>query len=188
MKSAGDLAKEPFTASTEHVRLAKTLRQTAGRVSSVAGSDVFSDKQRRVLEDAIRILEDGAKVRRQAAFLKAKIEDAEEARRREIAGHVSSTFGGLQTVEEKVALLASVDRHRVRSVQIESNDDLDFYLKGSMDDLVWTLARQDGEPQEVVAAAWEKFCKARPRLEEAHALLVLRVRRATAARGTADGK
>lgn len=177
MKKAVDVANASVQNAGEHTRNATALRQTAGRVRACVDADMFDDKERKVLLQAMAILEDGAKLGRQVAALKAKVERAAELRRKEVAGHIATTFGGIQAIEAKVALVAIVDPQRLKHIRLESDRDLAFYFDDSLRDLVWTLARRDGTPEAVVTAAWLAFRGDLPGLEKDHASIIQRLRR-----------
>ncbi|MGY6258865.1 hypothetical protein ACXIVK_36060 [Paraburkholderia caledonica] len=176
MKRASDVANQIAGDSAAQKRMATALMRAAGMVRSAIEEGVFDDKERKALLDAIAVLERGAKVRRQAASLKSKDEQAAEARRKDIRVSMSSTFAALSSIEEKVALIAAVDSDRLKHAQIRTPRDVDDYFKESLNDLEWKLARRDGDTAEVVTEAWTKFCEARQRLQDQHALVISRVR------------
>lgn len=172
MKKASDLANHIVGDSAAQKRMATTLMRAAGMVRSAIEEGVFDAKEHKVLQDAIAVLERGAKVRRQAASLKTKEEQAAEIRRKDIRERMSGTFGALKSIDEKVALIAAVDSDRLKYTQIRTARDVEDYFKESLNDLEWKLARQAGDTDKVVADAWTKFCDARQRLQDQHALVI----------------
>ncbi|WP_454875195.1 hypothetical protein [Paraburkholderia xenovorans] len=176
MKKAGDIANQIGGDSAGQKRMATALLRAAGMVRSAIEEGLFDDKERKVLQDAIAVLERGAKVRRQAASLKSKHEQAAEARRKDIRLRMSGTFVALSSIEERIALIAAVDSDRLKHAQIHTRRDVDDYFKESLNDLEWKLAQRDGDTGEVVTEAWSKFCEARQRLQDQHALVISRVR------------
>lgn len=176
MKKASDIASQFGSDAAGQKRMATGLLRAAGMVRSAIEEGVFEEKERKILQDAIAVLERGAKVRRQAASLKSKEEQAAEARRKDVRARMSGTFAALNSIDEKVALVAAVDSDRLKHAQIHTRRDVDDYFKESLNDLEWKLARRDGDTAEVVAEAWAKFCEARHRLQDQHALVISRVR------------
>ncbi|SEI14640.1 hypothetical protein [Paraburkholderia hospita] len=178
MKKAQDIAETTFGNAADQTRMATTLKRAAGMVRSAISEGVFDEKERKTLLDAITILERGVKIRRQAATLKSQKEEADAARRKEIGTHLAKTFGAIETISEKVAFVAAVERHKLSGGWMNTAEDLDRAFKEGLADLPYSLFRKEGSAAVVAKDAWAKFLEARERLEEQHAVMILKLSRA----------
>lgn len=172
MKKGAEIAAEILASPEDHKRRATTLRRLAGGIRAEIRSDILDEKEVRVLTEACAVLERMATERGKAKGIAARKQDEEARRRKVIETLIAGNFGGLSGVPEKVAFIAAAAPHTLRGGHIRTAADLSFYLNEEIGMLVFSLARRDGDPAALVAAAWEKFTGARAELEAKHSALI----------------
>jgi hypothetical protein len=179
MLKPADLAAKALTSADEHKRAATNLRRLSGGIAAQRdGSLDLSDSEKAILSAAGQLLDRMAEVAAQAAKLRTKADEAAEARRAAVKAAAASTFGGLSSVADKVALIGAVQSYSLKNnaeAWATSKHMLAEVFRDTMDGLTWTLASSDASksPAEVVALAWSKFQQGRAAIEDQHARLIV---------------
>jgi len=168
MKSASEWKTDTLTNPDEHKRRATTIRRLAGGLrSEIEGhrTSGLNDKEQKVLSQAVALLESMAANRDNARKDAAIRIAAHNRREKEIKAAMSGSFGKLVSVPDMVSLVAAVRSYDLREWGAKDLGDLKWYAAEALASLAYTLAKEAGPAAEVVAAAWEKFGRARAELE-----------------------
>lgn len=175
MKSAQELAAVFSTSPEEQKRQAVALRRLAGGVRAAAerkDSTGLSDKEVKALLSAVAVLDALATNHLKAQKLAQKSRDAQEAAERAVRTEMRANFDKLESVPDRVALIAAVSSYLLRDRLITTLNDLHYYFKDSINGLSYSLSKKVVEgrlPQAVVAEAWATFEAGRADLRDKHA-------------------
>ncbi len=168
MKSVTEWKADTLTSPDEHKRRATTIRRLAGSLrSEIEGrrTSGLDDKEQTILSQAVALLERMAANRDSARKAAAARIAAHNLREKEIKAAMSGNFGQLVSIPDMVSLVAAVRSYDLREWGSKDLDDLKWYAAEALASLAYTLAKEAGPAAEVVAAAWEKFGRARAELE-----------------------
>jgi hypothetical protein len=175
MKSAKELAATFSTSPEEQKRQAVALRRLAGGVRAAAErkeSTGLSDKEVKALLSAVAVLDGLATAHSKAQKLVQQSRDAQEAAERAVRAEMKANFDKLETVPDRVALIAAVSSYLLRDRLISTLSDMNFHFKDSIDGLSYSLSKKVAagrSAQEVVTEAWAVFEAGRADLREKHA-------------------
>lgn len=167
-----------FGSADQFKRQASTAKRLAGGLRSnleSAKSIGLTRSDSKVLEDAIALLNKLSSIYKQAEKLSVKKRADKEAAEKAMLTAMGSTFGSLQTVADKVALIGAVSSYLLRTGCVRDRFDLDEHFKSTKLTLAGILVRQQKEKGAAVAEAWEKFSNGRSDIERQYQGLIDRL-------------
>lgn len=177
MKSANEIAQTVLVSEDEFERRATSLKRVASSVRSQLAdtNDLYglSEKERKVLAEAGTLLEKMSQASKSAAKIRASNKEKREARVRKIQAGMAATFGTIDCVAGKVALITASSSYRLKYLTLgnfeeqfaEVLSDLPSYLS-------FSSSFRDLTEEDTVKEAWALFIKERPRLEKEQAALI----------------
>lgn len=175
MKTAKELAATFSTSPEEQKRQAMALRRLAGGVRAAAERKDWtglSDKEVKALLSAVAVLDTLATTHLKAQKLVQQSRDAQEAAECAVRAEMNANFDKLETVPDKVALIAAVSSYVLRNGSISTLHGLDYHFKDSISGLSYSLSKKVAagrSAQEVVTEAWAMFEAGRADLRDKHA-------------------
>jgi hypothetical protein len=175
MKSANELAATFSTSPEEQKRQAVALRRLAGGVRAAAArkeSTGLTDKEVKALLNAVAVLDALATAHSKAQKLAQQSRDAQEAAERAVRAEMKANFDKLETVPDKVALIAAVSGYVLRGRLIATLSDMHYHFMDSINGLSYSLSKKVAagrSAQDVVTEAWASFEAGRADLREKHA-------------------
>lgn len=182
MIKAEELVKGMFSKSSSARKTqATTIKRLIGGLRSFkSGEFVLDSKEGKCISDAISLLEQAAQMLKKAESLKLKEEELRKKRGDEAKALVkSSPFGKLQTISERVGLIASVKPHRIPWLR---EDEFKYPLRILEESFNEVLAEISSDIaygsaplNELLEKLWYKFQDKLPGLKQQHAALILRL-------------
>lgn len=181
MIKAEDLVKGVFSKSSSARKTqATTIKRLIGGLRSFKFDEFGLDsKEGKCISDAISLLEQAAQMLKKAEGLKLKEEELRKKRGDEARGLVkSSPFGQLQSISERVALIASIKPHQIAWLRDESKyalSSLASFFEDVIAEISCDIAYGKEPLNEQLEKAWYKFQDKLPGLKQQHAALILRL-------------
>lgn len=177
MKSPDELAASLLDSADSHKRRSTQLKRVAGGLRtelSNAQSSGLTQSELDVLNKAAVLLESMAERYGRAASLRKSRQVKQDSLTEQCTAAMSDTFGALTAIEDKVAVIASIQSYQLRAGMVESLRDLDYYTSDALNSLAYSLAKTATyKPvSDVVSEAWAKFNEARPVLIERHRAII----------------
>lgn len=169
MKTPAELAECSLDSPEAHKRCATQIKRLAGGLrSQLMGADRLglTPAEHKKLAEAAELLESLSGRYSQASRLAKKRQDDLAHLEAKVTEAIASTFGALNTIEDKVVLIAAVQSYQLRQNSVKDIMDLEFYAKDAMSSLVRMLAKQAKSVAlgQVTSQAWEKFTNGRNEL------------------------
>lgn len=157
-----------------------TIKRLIGGLRSF-GSNEFdlNAKESKTIEDAIVLLEQAAEMLKKAAKQKLA-EEKRIIKRMEEAKKLinNSPFFALESIADRVALIAMQKPHMVDWLRDESKYQLSSYeynFKTVLEEMAMTIAHQSDPLNEQLEKAWYKFQDKLPAMKQKHAAYILRL-------------
>ena len=161
MKSAAELATAIFANAHQLKRRRSQLKRLAGGIRSelnASQSLELAASDTKVLTAAIGVLEQMAKLCQSAEGICKKREAARASREKIIKRLLAPHLDVLTSIEDRLAIVAAVNEHCLRSGYVATVSDLDFYLDEARNHLTYVLTKDVGKtPEQAVNEAWAKF-------------------------------
>lgn len=177
MKTAKELASSTLDSPDAHKRRALAVRRLAGGVRTEIerkGQTGLSDKEVRVLQEAVLVFEKLSTEFQKAQALAQVRRDGKIAAEREVKSAMLANFGKLASIADRVALVAAVRSYSLRKGDVKSMQDLCYAFDEAIDSLSYQLAEAaiTRRAADVVAEAWLKFDAKRLELADTHAMVI----------------
>ena len=161
MKAAEDLATAIFANADQLKRRRSQLKRLAGGIRSelnASQSLELATSDTKVLTAAIGVLEQMARLCQSAEVICKRREAARASREKAIKRLLAPLFDSLTRIEDRVAIVAAVNEHCLRSGHVATMSDLDFYLDEARTHLTYVLTKDVGKlPEQAVNDAWATF-------------------------------
>ncbi len=161
MKAAADLATAIFANADQLKRRRSQLKRLAGGIRSelnASQSLALAASDTKVLTAAICVLEQMAKLCQSAEGICRRREAAQASREKVIKRLLAPLFDSLTGIEDRVAIVAAVNEHCLRSGHVATVSDLAFYLDEARNHLTYVLTKDVGKPPaQAVNDAWATF-------------------------------
>lgn len=181
MRKPADLALQPLRSALEWKKQATQLKRVAGALRTEIGAAELlglDAKELGALREALPVLASMAEACEKACKAREQQDKAIAKRETEAARLFQSSLGGLTSIRDKVALVASVTAYQLRS--IHDLADLDYFTKEALGSIYYQAARSNDALPDVVAAINTKFQKNAPKWIAENAALVLKLETNTA--------
>ena len=177
MKSPDELAASLLDSADSHKRRSTQLKRVAGGLRtelSNAKSSGLTQCELDVLNKAAVLLESMADRYGRAASLRKSRQAKQDSLTEQCMAAMAGTFGALTAIEDKVAVIASIQSYQLRAGMVVNLRDLDYYTTDALSSLSYSLAKAATERpvSDVVSEAWAKFNEARPVLIERHRAII----------------
>ena len=162
MKTAADFVEDFFVSPEMHKQGATTLRRLKGGVEAEwkrAEYYGLSDKEKKLLSETIDLLSKMANLRTQAGALRAKQLAERQQREEQAMATMADTFCKLQSIEDRVSLVAAVSPVALKEWGGKTSKDLDAAFKDALDGIAFRVATSAGPIAEIVARYWAEYMK-----------------------------
>ena len=181
MKTSTELTETHWTGADEFKRSATRLKRLAGglRNEVVATTHGLSENEAKALAAAIKVVDELASHYGKAAALsKKRVDDRTRAEKR-LRAAMTGNFLSLSAVEDRVAFIGATHSWRLRTGNVVTLEDLDYYFKEELDSFVYRMSGElkDRTPEVAAAEAWATFEGGRSDLVHRHRELIQKLQR-----------